>query len=114
VPTEEPEAELPSVQPIELVEPTTTIEPAAAPVAEPAAAVVPAVVPTYAPADIIKYMVLFKARNHNTLTKNFVMSKVRECVPPYVKQDYLLAQVKILSCFCGVFFVHRTMSTRSA
>lgn len=58
-------------------------------------------VPVHAtPQEIVKYMVLFKARNHNTLTKTFVLQKFRETVPAYLRQDYLLAKVRRLYALC--------------
>lgn len=79
------------------VEPAPKEEPVAPVVEEaPVVAAAPAVEPvSTVPREIIKYMVLFKARNHNTLTKTFVLQKFRELVPPYLRQDYLLAKVCI-------------------
>lgn len=41
----------------------------------------------------VRYFILFKARNHNTLTKHMVIQRVRECLPPHLRQDYLHGQV---------------------
>jgi hypothetical protein len=41
----------------------------------------------------LAFLVQFKARNHNTLTKNGVLQKLRECMPPHVRQNYMDAQV---------------------
>jgi len=89
-----------------------TAEPAreepVAPVVEEAPAVVaaPAEPVSTVPREIIKYMVLFKARNHNTLTKTFVLQKFRELVPPHLRQDYLLAKVSIVySVHCLSFLL---------
>jgi hypothetical protein len=44
----------------------------------------------------IRYFILFKARNHNTLNKHMVIQRVRECLPAHLRQDYLHGQV--LAC----------------
>jgi hypothetical protein len=57
------------------------------------AAVAVPVMPATANLPVVRYMVQFKARNHNTLTKNGVLQKLRECMPPHVRQNYMDAQV---------------------
>lgn len=43
------------------------------------------------PHVMVKYMLMFKARNHNTLTKTFALNKFRELTPSFLRQDYLHA-----------------------
>jgi hypothetical protein len=41
----------------------------------------------------VRYFVLFKARNHNTLNKQLVIQRVKEEMPAHLRQDYLHGQV---------------------
>ena len=50
----------------------------------------------------VRYFILFKARNHNTLTKHMVIQRVRECLPPHLRQDYLHGQVATCRGICHV------------
>lgn len=83
----------------------TPVQEPVAPVEEEVPAVAASAEPvSTVPREIIKYMVLFKARNHNTLTKTFVLQKFRELVPPYLRQDYLLAKVSFSVVLSAVYF----------
>lgn len=41
----------------------------------------------------IKYLVLFKARNHNILNKGIVLQHTRTMMPRHLRQDYMLGKV---------------------
>lgn len=75
-----------------------TEEPEGAPAPQVATAVPAA--PAASSLPEIRYFILFKARNHNVLSKQLVIQKVRDILPPNFKQDYLHGQVGE-ECLCG-------------
>lgn len=61
----------------------------------------------------IPYYVMFKARNHNVLGRDAVLSAVQECMSPYGYGDFRTPQVRqhpvliIFMCACG--YLHRIL-----
>ena len=53
----------------------------------------------------VRYFILFKARNHNTLNKTTVIQRMRESMPVNIRQDYMNGQVKY-SPICTILYVY--------